>query len=222
MAHSQTRKTLSVLGVKIRSWYFHQLIMRKIKACGHHGEENLSHNLFRLLRRLAKTSKQSILQKSEKFTSMNWVGEVALRNCMRENQTISYRFWMSIIKYSDGTFRIPCICHHQRMSFQTTAYLQNSCECERQVILMASAMAFPPTVCAQWPVGNTPRLTYSHSSGYLHIFAHTTLHRSVVRKRKKVVFIHVCYSKAILLTWKGFPFTSLFFECKGLDRDLFL
>ena len=71
------------------------------------------------------------------------------------------------------------------MPFQTTAYLQNSCECERRVILMASAMAFPPTVCAQWPVGNTPRLTYSHSSGYLHIFAHTTLHRSVVRKKKK-------------------------------------
>ena len=74
------------------------------------------------------------------------------------------------------------------MSFQTTAYLQNSCEHERQVILTASAMAFPPTVCAQWPVGNTPRLTYSHSSGYLHIFAHTTLHRSVVRKKKKTVF----------------------------------
>ena len=73
----------------------------------------------------------------------------------------------------------------QRMSFQTTAYLQNSCERERQVILMASAMAFPPTVCAQWPVGNTPRLTYSHSSGYLHIFAHTTLHRSVVIEEKK-------------------------------------
>ena len=94
----------------------------------------------------------------------------------------------------------------QRMSSQTTAYLQYSCERERRVILMASAMAFPPTVCAQWPVGNTPRLTYSHSSGYLHIFAHTSLHRNVVRKRKKLVFIHVCYSKAILLTWKGFPF----------------
>ena len=85
----------------------------------------------------------------------------------------------------------------QRMSFQTTAYLQNSCECERQVILMASAMAFPPTVCAQWPVGNTPQLTYSHSSGYLHIFAHTTLHKSVARKEKKLVFIHVCWFKAI-------------------------
>ena len=81
-----------------------------------------------------------------------------------------------------------CIFAQQRMPFQTTAYLQNSCEHERQVILTASAIAFPPTVCAQWPVGNTPRLTYSHSSGYLHIFAHTTLHRSVVRKKKKTVF----------------------------------
>ena len=67
MAHSQTRKTLPVLGVEIRSWYFHQLIMRKIKACGHHGKENLSHNLFRLLRRLAKTSKQSFLEKEWKI-----------------------------------------------------------------------------------------------------------------------------------------------------------
>ena len=98
---------------------------------------------------------------------------------------------MSITKYSDGTFRIPCIYPQQRMSFQTTAYLQNSCECERRVILTASAMAFPPTVCAQWPVGNTPRLTYSHSSGYLHIFAHTSCHRSVVRKKKKKWFLFI-------------------------------
>ena len=119
---------------------------------------------------------------------------------------------MSIIKYY-GTFRIPCICHHQRMSFQTTAYLQNSCERERQVILMASAMAFPPTVCAQWPVGNTPRLTYSHSSGYLHIFAQTTLHRSVTRKEKKTGF----YSCSLIQGHRLKRF-SIYLQCPAGTR----
>ena len=123
---------------------------------------------------------------------MDWVDEVALRNCIRENQTIFSKFGLSKTNYCDGTIRIQFIFPQQRMPFQTTAYLQNSCEHERRVILMASAMAFPPTVCAQWPVGNTQQLTYSHSSRYLHIFAHTTLHRSVVRKRKKwVLFMFV-------------------------------
>ena len=100
--------------------------------------------------------------------------------------------------------------------FKQLQFLQNSCERERQVILMASAMAFPPTVCAQWPVGNTPRLTYSHSSGYLHIFAHTTLHRNVVRKRKKTGFYSCLLFQGHIIDLKRF---SIYLSLLWMQRS---